>query len=161
MSWHLLENIKTLPLPLHDTGRLFITMSKAIWKVIEAARGLGLKVISTADGDKVKIKGAAQDFPERLLALQLTLDALDKEGMKTQEYKMESVEREMLALREGVDELFKWLRENDIDIKEPYKILEISLKKAKETPSITNSKSTLKDEEKQESECKIGGPSNK
>lgn len=104
-------------------------MQRKIWRVIEAARDLKLHIVSSGAEEKVRIRGSAREFPGRLLALQKALDELDGEGGLTlsENARINLLESELVKYRIGIDHVFRWMKENGIDITEPYALLEESL----------------------------------
>lgn len=123
-------------------------MNLKAWRVVEAVRNLRMSISMTDKGESVKINGSASHFPEKLLQLQKTLEDLDKDGGFTihESTKSLALERENELLRDGIDNVFRWMRQNDIDVSDPYAILEECLKipKSKRAKNLTLSPSFAK-----------------
>src|SRR5690606_17868567 len=65
----------------------------------------------------VRISGSAKDFPERLMALQLALEAYDRASAAA------GALDDATRLRQALDGLFRWMRDKGIDVTEPMEIV--------------------------------------
>lgn len=100
-------------------------MNRATSALVEAVRDLGLSVVTADQGESVRIAGAADQFPGKLIRLQKALEEFDRTGAAKADN--ESLAQENERLKKAVDGMFRWMRGAGIDISDPYRILEESL----------------------------------
>jgi len=103
-------------------------MNKETIGLIEAVRDLRLAVVEAEAVERVRIGGAADDFPRRLVALARALEAFDRAGGARAEASAAPARpeagMETGKLKNAIDGMFKWMRGQGIDISQPYAILE-------------------------------------
>ncbi len=92
-------------------------MKKELSDIVEAARSLGV-VLTGRDGPGcVRISGAPDEFPARLMRLQVAVEAYDRSAGG-------GAENDGAAAKAALDALFRWMAEKNIDLREPMAVVE-------------------------------------
>lgn len=102
-------------------------MRREVVEVIESARNLQIK-ISTKDGQPHIIMGGSKhEFPDKLKAVALALEAFDRVGSKALDGLYSSSSMDPIKLRQALDGIFRWFRVMKMDIDIPHEIVATAL----------------------------------
>ncbi len=109
-------------------------MHKAINNLIERVRRLEMTKMPTEKNPYgIKISISKEKFPLRLYDVVDALEALDKSG---------AMERnEEMKLKMSIDQIFRWMKLQNIDLSEPFAILKMNIQDSKQD---RNKKHTMK-----------------
>lgn len=102
-------------------------MKREVVEVIESARNLQIKIVNDSGNSKVIMGGSRHDFPDRLKAVALALEAFDRIGAKGLDGLYNSSSMDPVKLRQALDGLFRWFRIMNISIEEPHEIVASAL----------------------------------
>lgn len=100
---------------------------RGIFGIIEAARALKIVMAPTPENQRaIKIGCSRDEFPEKLWELACAIEKFDAANADSRSVEVEAPSPEALDVgrfKVAVDEVFRWMRKNGIDVTEPYEIV--------------------------------------
>lgn len=102
-------------------------MRKEVVEVIESARNLQIKILNHEGQARVIMGGSKHDFPDKLKAVALALEAFDRVGSKALDGLYSSASMDPVKLRQALDGIFRWFRVMKMDVDIPHEIVATAL----------------------------------